>query len=174
MNHQPFETWLLEETPLTPSQKRELQEHLQVCVSCAALAETGALLRDRRMVAAPAGFAVRFQERLAARRARQRQRRLWGLLLLAVSGVLLSMWLLKPVLAWWGVAPATWINVALGYLFFLLTSLHALAEIVQIALRFLPGFILPFFWMVLVSALAGFSLLWIVSIWRLSQRPRGV
>lgn len=173
MNHQPFETWLLEEQPLNAAQKRELLEHLQVCSVCAALAETGALLRRRNLVSAPAGFSQRFQQRLLRQRARERKQRLWGMILLLLAGVALLVWTLAPVVSWVGAAPAQWLNYLIGYFLFLLTSLQAAAEVFRVVLRFLPGFVPPFFWMVLISTLAGFGLLWIFSIWRLSERPRG-
>ncbi len=31
MNHRPFEDWLLDDQPLTPEQKRDLQSHLRTC-----------------------------------------------------------------------------------------------------------------------------------------------
>ena len=39
MNHRPFEDWLLEDQRLTSDEERELQAHLRVCTSCAAIAE---------------------------------------------------------------------------------------------------------------------------------------
>ncbi|MGC8855437.1 MAG: anti-sigma factor family protein [Anaerolineae bacterium] len=174
MNHQPFETWLLEEQPLNAAQKRELQEHLQVCSACASLAEIEVLLLKPALMPAPAGFAQRFQQRLLRQRARERGQRLWGMILLLVMGVALLVGMLAPLVNEVGAAPAKWINYFIGYFLFLSTSLQAAVEVFRVVLRFLPGFVPPFFWIVLLSALFGLGLLWIFSIWRLSERPRGV
>ncbi|OQY28253.1 MAG: hypothetical protein B6I38_09385 [Anaerolineaceae bacterium 4572_5.1] len=40
MNHQPFETWILLETKLTPAQNRELLNHLRTCPQCRRLAQS--------------------------------------------------------------------------------------------------------------------------------------
>ena len=66
MNHQPFETWLLEEQPLNIEQKRELKAHLQACKYCNALFETGLALNSKKMVSPAAGFTARFEKRLIA------------------------------------------------------------------------------------------------------------
>ena len=66
MNHQPFETWLLDDKVLTAAEKRELNSHLRTCKTCSALAETGLALRSARAVSPAPGFALRFQHRLAA------------------------------------------------------------------------------------------------------------
>jgi len=174
MNHQPFEMWLVEDQPLSAAQKQQLQEHLQVCPACAALAETIGLLRQPPVLPAPPGFSQRFQQRLARQRARERAQRWWGMLLLLFAEVALLVWAFLPLISRLEAAPAQWLNVLVGYFLFLLTSLQAAEEVFAVAFRFLPRLLPPFFWMMLISALSGFALLWIFSIWRLSQRPRGV
>jgi hypothetical protein len=44
----------------------------------------------------------------------------------------------------------------------------------EVLLRVIPGFVPPFAWMIIISAFAGISLLWIVSIWRFTRVPQGV
>jgi membrane-associated protease RseP (regulator of RpoE activity) len=78
MNHQPFEDWLLEEKPINPKQKLELEAHLRVCTYCSALAATGNALHSVKKAAPAVGFTVRFQERLAKQKAVERRRRFWG------------------------------------------------------------------------------------------------
>ena len=45
MDHLPFEDWILNDEPLTPQQKRELDAHLQACRTCTALREVDLALR---------------------------------------------------------------------------------------------------------------------------------
>lgn len=176
MNHLPFETWLLNETPVTPGQQREMDLHLRDCSYCAALAETGRLLKNVKMTAPAPGFTSRFQTRLAERKIAERKRRTWGALLFTLGGLVLLMWLADPYLATFITAPAAWISVIVSWLVFIGTTLFALLDagvvLLEVAVNFLP----PFVWMVLFSTFAGVALLWSVSIWRFAQRgmPQGV
>ena len=176
MNHRPFEDWLLNDQPLNLDQKRELDAHLLTCVHCTALAETGLALRSARAVAPTAGFAARFQVRLAAQRVAERRRRLWGVIIFVLGGLALLMWLAWPTLLTFIASPARWIAMTVSWSLFLVTTLDALAEAGLVLLRVTPGLLPPLAWMVLISALAGIGLLWVVSIWRFTRRsvPQGV
>jgi hypothetical protein len=174
MNHQPFEAWLLDDLHLAPEQKRELDTHLRMCTQCTALAETGLALHTKRMVAPAPGFSQRFQERLAARRIAERRKRFWGVILFSAAGMGVLAWLTSPLLGRLVASPAEWISLVLGYLLFVVSSVQALTEVGSVLLRVMPGFVPSFVWMVLASALAGMSLLWIVSIWRFTRAPQGV
>ena len=176
MNHQPFEDWLLKEKPLDPKQKLELDAHLRACTYCSALVETGKALRTVKMVSPAAGFSARFQTRLALQRAADRQRRLWGSVLFTLGGLVMLVWLLGPYLVSFFAAPATWITALIEWGVFVVTTLRAMAQASSVFVDVIPGFLPPFAWMVLLSAIAGISLLWFVSIWRFTLRgvPRGV
>ena len=92
MNHRPFEDWLLNDQPLTPTEKRDLDTHIRTCKYCAALAETGLVLRSVRMVSPQPGFTSRFQKCLAAQRIADR-RRFCGLSVFLLGGAGLLFWL---------------------------------------------------------------------------------
>ena len=174
MNHQPFETWLLDDKILNPAEKRELDSHLRECKTCTALAETGLALRSARVVSPAPGFAMRFQQKLATQKLAEQRRRLWGLIVLVVSGVGLLGWLLAPILTSVVTSPVEWLISAAGLFLFVFTSLQAFGEIVTVMVRMLPDFLPPYMWMVILSGMAGMGLLWAVSIWRLTRRPQGV
>lgn len=175
MNHQPFEEWLLNDKNLTPAEKRELNLHLRTCSHCTALSATGLALRSANVAAPAAGFSMRFQQRLAAQKIAERRRKLWGMLVLILGGVTLLGWFAAPYIYTFLSAPVEWVTVIIGYFLFAMTSLQALAEVVTVMIRIVSDFMPPYLWMVLVSALAGFGLLWIISIWRFSNRaPQGV
>ncbi len=89
MNHQPFEDWLLEDQPLTLEQQRELQAHLRSCPACTAIAESNLALHSVHMISPAAGFARRFQTRLAHRREQQRWRQIIGTVILVLGGLAL-------------------------------------------------------------------------------------
>lgn len=174
MNHQPFELWLLDELPLTPEQKRELDAHVRTCPHCTALTETGLALRSRRMVSPAPGFSSRFQARLAAQRVVERRKRFWGVLIFLAGGLGLLAWLAVPFVERVAVSPAETIAIILGYFLFVLTSLRALMEVSLVLLRVAPGFVPSLAWMILFSAVAGTGLFWTVSIWRFTRVPQGV
>jgi hypothetical protein len=174
MNHRPFEEWLLNDKNLNPAEKRELDLHLRTCVHCTALSATGLALRSTSVVAPAAGFTVRFQQRLAAQKIAERRRRLWGALILIVGGLGLLSWFAAPYMIAFLSSPVQWITAAIGYFLFVLTSVQALTQVMTVLARILPDFFSPYIWMVLISALAGFGLLWTISIWRFSRTPQGV
>jgi hypothetical protein len=174
MNHQPFELWLLEDQSLDPEQKRALQFHLQTCLHCSALAETGLQLRSVRAAGPASGFTVRFQKRLTTHKLADRRRKFWGMLIFIVGGLSLLTWSAAPALTRLAASPAEWIALILSYIFFIVASLQALTDVGLVLMRVAPGFVPPFAWLVFASALAGIGLLWIISIWRLTYVPRGV
>jgi len=174
MNHQPFEEWLLNDKNLTSTEKRELDLHLRTCTHCTALSATGLALRSANVTVPAAGFSMRFQQRLAAQKIAERRRKLWGMVVLVLGGIGLLGWFATPIIYTFLASPAEWITVVIGYFLFIVTSLQAMTEVASVLLRIAPDFIPPYMWMVLVSALAGFGLLWIISIWRFSRTPQGV
>jgi hypothetical protein len=174
MNHRPFEDWLLNEQPLTPEQKRELQTHLKDCTHCTALAEVNLELHSVKMVAPAPGFTARFQARLAGQRVRERRNRLVGALILVAGGVGLLGWYAVPTVIQFLGSPAGWIAAIVSFFLTVLDMARAIGDIGSILLRVLPGFIPPFGWMVILSTLSGFALLWTVSIWRFTRFSKGV
>ncbi len=173
MNHRPFEDWLANDQPLTNEQKRELQIHLKDCLHCAALSEVNLELRAAKMAAPAAGFTARFQSRLAAQRVRERRNRLIGVLILTLGGLGLLGWHLAPYLIQFLASPAGWIAAFVNFFLTLFDMLRAIGDLGSIFLRVLPGFIPPLGWMIILSTLGGFALLWTVSLWRFARLMKG-
>jgi hypothetical protein len=175
MNHQPFEDWLLNDKLINPKEKLELEAHLRICAYCSALGETARVLRTVKTISPAVGFAGRFQARLAMQKAADRQRRFWGAVFFTVGGLVMLMWILSPYTTSFLDSPAAWFTALIGWGVFLLTTLQAVIEAGSVLLRLIPDFLSPLAWMVLISALAGTSLLLSVSIWRFvqSELPRG-
>jgi hypothetical protein len=170
MNHLPFENWLLTDEILDPAQKRELDAHLRECVNCARLAETGLALRSAKVISPAAGFAARFEKRLAAQRVADRRRRLIGLLVFVLGGAgLLTIAGGATIMSIFS-SPAEWLAAGVGTLLFIFTSLQVLAEMTFVLADVLPGLLPPLAWMMIISAVGGASLLWTVSIWRFTTR----
>jgi len=174
MKHQPFEEWLLNDISMTLEQKRELDQHVRSCEYCAALVETGMVLRSAKMVSPVEGFTARFQARLAERKLVDRRRKFWGAIVFLVGGFSFLLWILAPSIASFVASPATWITGLVQWAVFIITTLNAMFQAGSVMLKIAPGFLSPFMWMILVSAFAGLSLLWSVSIWRFVRKPQGV
>ncbi len=174
MNHRPFEDWLLDDQPLNPTQKRELDAHLRACKVCSAVAESNMALRSARLVAPAPGFSVRWQERLVLARRTQRRRTLWGGLFFSLAGLLFLAFLLGPFVVSVVGSPAEWISAMVRAALFIYTTAVAVAEAGSVLVHVIPRFVPPFVWLVLFSTLSGFALLWSISIWRLMRRPQGV
>ena len=174
MNHRPFEDWILDEQPLKPEQKRDLQAHLLECSHCTALSEVSLELRSVKVAAPAPGFTARFEARLNSQKVRERRNRLVGALVLGIGGVGLLIWFIGPYMARFLGSPAGWITAVVSFFVVLVDMLRALGDVGSIMLRILPGFIPPIGWMIILSAISGFTLLWMVSIWRFTRFAKGV
>ncbi len=174
MTHRPFEDWLLDDQPLTPQQQRDLQAHVRSCPACTAIAESNLALHATRLVSPAAGFADRFQVRLAKRRREQRWRQVIGTVVLVLGGLGLVYWLAGPFILAAIESPASFITVSVGYFLFILTSIQVFGEAGSILLNVLPKFISPGGWVVLTAGAAGLAFLWTISIRRVARAPQGV
>jgi ribosomal protein L24E len=174
MKHQPYEDWLLDETPITMEQKRELDLHLRSCSYCTALVETGYGLGSVKMAVPADGFTVRFQHRLAERKLVDRRRKIIGAILFLVEGLSFLLWLTGPSILRFLSTPEVWIASSVEWGIFIITTLQALSQAGAVVFRVTSAFLPPLVWMVIISAFAGLSLLWLVSIWRFTRVPQGV
>lgn len=173
MNHQPFEDWLLEETPLAPSEKRLLDAHLRECPSCLALAEVSIALRSARPVAPSQGFVNRFRQRLAARQQAQCRNLILGFLLLAliVGGVLLGFsW---PFLSTFLASPGRVVLEWVSHLITLYLTLQALFETLHVLARIGVSLIPKSVWTVSFLLLSAMCSMGIASLAKFTRTPQG-
>ncbi len=113
MNHQPFETWNLDRTKLTPDQQTELARHLVTCPECKRMAAAWECvqveMKTTQSIKAPAGFATRFQNSLAERRRQAHYRQTQKMLgILGISLLVIFLLLAASILA--RTSPAAWIG----------------------------------------------------------------
>jgi anti-sigma factor RsiW len=101
MSHQPFEEWILSDEALTLEQHQALKAHLGECTACAGLATSLAAvertLGEAEVVAAQAGFGLRFAQRLERRRVRDARRQAWG----TFAAAMVAAAVLVAPMAWW-------------------------------------------------------------------------
>ena len=106
MNHQPYEEMLLEDRPLSPSEKEKLSQHLAKCPQCTKLEKSLRILdhefKVAPVVAPEVGFSSRWKDSLPARRQQQRkeQNRIIYISMAATAlatGITLAAFLLPPI-----------------------------------------------------------------------------
>lgn len=174
MDHQPFETWLLADEPLTPQQKHELQTHMKTCRACAAIAEVNMALKSVRMAAPAEGFANRFQVRLAARKVAQRRRNFWGFFILSLSVVSILIWIAWPVLSIAFDSPVNLLASWLSTLISIWVSLQAMFHAGAVAFDVIPGFVPSYAWGFVLFAAAAWCVVWVFSLLKLTKLQQGV
>ncbi len=181
MNHRLYEEWLLAgedpETELTQQQAAALQEHLQSCEACRALAgawrEVKACLQEEPVLAPKAGFTNRWEMRLEAERERSQQRQIIIALVFALGGVL-ALGSTLVVLVWpWLRSPSVVLWVGLYRLFELYSYVQAAQGLLSGMLHLAAGGV-PVVWlMIFAGLLCEMGVLWVVS-FRLLTNPRRV
>ncbi len=170
MEHQPFETWLLNDELLKPEQQRDLRRHTAACLQCAALARANLSLRAAPVARPANGFALRFQRRLAAERKIQRRRTSIGLVLLTLVSIGVVLWLMTPALPYLSLSPAqlfiTWVSA----LIYLSTAVQAIATISNVLSRVVLDLVPLSLWAISLVAASGLSALWLSTLRKRSKQ----
>jgi anti-sigma factor RsiW len=171
MEHQPFETWIIDEIELNIEQKAAMDSHLAACPKCRGLSQAWSHVRERietAPVALPApGFSQRFQSSLAERQLRKQQLQVRRLFLFLVLGAALSFFTWIAIL----LASASPVDLLVAG-FQTITQLFVSYDILQhgiVSLFFSVPIVIPIaLWILITSALAILALIWAVSLWRIA------
>jgi hypothetical protein len=174
MDHRPFEDWLLENQPLTPDQKHQLNTHLRTCSSCTALVEVNLALKSVRVAAPQAGFTSRFQVRLAARKHALRRRNFWGFVVLTLSVLGLFTWVSWPVLKDLVQSPVNLLVSWISSLVSFWASFQAIFRAGMVLFKVAPGFVPAYIWAVVLFAAGAWSLVWVFSLMKFTKGSQGV
>jgi anti-sigma factor RsiW len=155
MSHQPFETWNLNRSSLTPDQKAELQRHLETCPVCKPIYTAWECaqqdLKSTKQVKAPAGFATRFQYSLEDRRRRAHRHQVRKILTIMGLSLLLIL-ILFMIYTMAQTSPAAWIG-------------SAIRVIVDAPFNFLEVRFIASFWLSRIPPLAWAAVSLILSAW---------
>ncbi len=174
MCHQPFETWILEETKLTQQEQRLLEEHLDGCAQCKQLQNSWQAvhlkLSTTRQVTPAAGFATRWQKTLQNKLEEERMKQvlqvrrfflflgtanLLALLLLVIFFIIgggTFNWLSDTINR---LSTATqWFDNIKGFLFALL---HITSPALPLTI-----------WIIITTVFSILALIWVVSLWRIT------
>lgn len=173
MKHQPFESWIIDETKLSSAQFQELQAHLEECPECRKLQQGWQTARqcvqNGRMVSPAPGFSQRWQDSLAERRARQQRLQMRRFFLL-LSSATFTLLLALIALALFSRSPIEWLIVAATHVTRLVVTLSQIQENFLFVLRLLPPAIPLAFWIILTGSLSLLSLAWVFMMWRISTQ----
>jgi hypothetical protein len=171
MSHQPFESWLLDETNPSPEQEAALQAHLETCPECrqihAGWLAARETLQFSRMARPAPGFSQRFTASLAERRARQAHRRQIRNLILGLTlGVFASAGLLA-VLIFAVDSPVDLLVKATQGITGLVSWWNQVQQLLFVALQ-LPGILV--IWILLTSGVCLLVIGWLFTLWRISHQ----
>jgi hypothetical protein len=169
MDHRPYEDWLLDDERLTPEKERDLRSHLRTCADCAALARANQALRAAPMSVPAAGFAVRFQARLAAERKVQRRRSFFGWTLLLLVGMAALFFLVRPYLAYLSWSPAQLAATWLSNLVYIGLTARAMSLIGNTLLDVFVSFVPSYVWAASFALFGGIGSLWVLSFRKLGR-----
>ena len=175
MNHQPFETWLIAEEPLTLEQKQALHEHLSVCDSCSRLStawrSVEQLFHASPVVKPIEGFRERWQARLEGEqqveRRRVDRRQSWMLLSVYSGGALVFLLLFALLGVVTFESPTELLLAGVYRLVYTYTNLNVIEKILSTLLSVLWTAVPPSYWMTFAAVLGLLSLTWIFSLQKL-------
>lgn len=173
MKHQPYESWILDETQLDENQQHDLDSHLLTCSTCTNLRDSWQVVRQEiqttRQVHPAEGFSARWKASLKDRRQVEeaKQRRLMWIWIASFSGVVLLS------LAVIFLPRISFIQILIAFVESLVefsTGVSALLQLIKSILRTVPAYILVVSSIGLSTLLSITTFLWGVSIWRMSRK----
>lgn len=175
MNHQPYENWILDETPLSEEEKKGLAHHLRECTDCTRLANGWAsvqrTIQASQMKPAPADFTGKWSASLAHRKREQEKKQARTLVISLSSGagaVLLAI-------AIYFLPDFSLISLAAGFISTLLSASNIISNFWSITIKLIQTIPLSTLivtivivsgWVLLASITLG------LSIWKLAFRRK--
>ncbi len=169
MAHQYYEQWLLNDERLTPEQERDLRIHLRSCPDCAAISRANLALRAAPVIAPSQGFALRFQQRLAAQREAQRRRSIIGIFLLALAGAVAIALALLPILPYLVLGPEQLFTLWVSSLVYIAIVVRTVGAVGVTLLNVAGAFIPDYVWIVALTLFVSLSFLLKTSTRRVGQ-----
>jgi hypothetical protein len=186
MNHQPYHDWVFvdphrPEEALTAEETSALRAHLDECTECRqwlfAWSSVEEDLQAAPQLAPTAGFAGRWQERLAADRLRQRERlhRRQSLVILGLSmGAAFVLLTTLIFLAWPLIkSPSLFVWTSIYQLLHWASIFGATQQFLGSLLHASNAAMSPVSWIFAAGGLTLLSVLWVVS-YRLLTQPRSI
>jgi hypothetical protein len=177
MNHQPFENWILDEYPGTPSEKGLLAQHIKECDHCAQLHRTWHDAHHQLVISgvkkAPINFSTQWLERLALFKLKKQRKQARTLLASFVGGAFMVLIALGALL----VPNISIISMLVGVTSSVIRFIEAIKELwtlLQSLVKVAPTTLLIVSGALLAGWITLAVLAWSVSIWRVSIKKVNV
>jgi predicted anti-sigma-YlaC factor YlaD len=165
MKHKQYESWILDEAPLTEAQQQKLDAHLKVCESCRVL--HGSWISSKQLISQSAtqvpvvGFTDRWQitilKKCRIEKVRRYRLTLFGLILLAFAGSVIYMLISGSFMQMFANGFTMISEIVMGVTNGLSTISYWLSRL-PIAVPVTAGFI--FFGMINAFVMVGIFFLW--------------
>ena len=182
MKHQPFDQWLLSEEPISKDDELLLRNHLEVCDQCSELEnawlDISNIIHEMPDVEPEPGFVNRWQTTLeadhSANKAMRQRWQSWIVLVFIANGAALALFFVGLQLINTYGSVSDWI---LSWVYRVATVV-LLASGLQNALltlfRTVPQLIPTGWWFGITAILSISTIIWIISMSRLSALPRRI
>jgi hypothetical protein len=171
MSHQPFDTWLLDETNLSPQQEADLTAHLVDCPQCRQLQAGWQAaqnhLRTSRLVSPAPGFSRRFNASLTERRIQLAHQKQIRRLILGLSLTLIASAALLGILVFSVNSPVDFLIRATSAITGVIGWWNR-AQIIVLSAITQPVFLAV--WILLTSGICMLVIGWLFTLWRISFR----
>lgn len=169
MSHQPFETWMIDEIPLSLEQETTLQSHLDTCTACREL-QTGwrsarQALQTTAMIRPAPGFSLRFTASLAQRRAIQAHRRQIRNLILGLSLSVMATAVLLAVVIF---AVASPVDLLVRTTEVITGLIGWWNRVSRLLIASLQQPVVLVIWVLLTSGISLLAFGWLFTLWRIS------
>ncbi len=170
MNHQPFETWITEGSPLSAPQDKELRDHLLTCPRCCTL-NTSMKAVERYIKSSPmksprAGFTDRWKELAVERQARaleQQSRRF-------LFGIIISAGILIVIATFYAVfsgSPLAWLIGLMETGVETIVDLRLVQHTIATWIRIVPLPIQLVIWVPAATIFGFLGMTWVIALWRI-------
>jgi hypothetical protein len=173
MNHQPYETWILDELQINPQEQDSLHQHLKECPECQQLYyswnKVQTQLKSAPVKTAPAGFVGRWKSQLVTRQKEQERRQARTLLISLASGAGAIMIALAVIL----LPDFSIISITVGFLTTLIklfSGLESLWSITSGIVKSAPTITLIISGLLLAGWISLAAFAWGLSIWRITSK----
>lgn len=173
MNHQPFESWILDGQTGTPAEKEQLNKHLEVCPHCAKLQQSWLEARHQLRAApvkkAPHNFIGMWQANLVLFKEKQKRKQARTLLATFIGGALIALIALSAIL----LPKISLISVIVMVTSSVVRFLESIKQVWTLILSLVR--VAPTTTLLVIGAMLGGWILlavlaWVVSVWKVSVK----
>jgi hypothetical protein len=170
MNHQPFETWIVEGSPLSKTQDKELWDHLSTCNKCnslnASMQEVERQIKSLPVMRPKIGFTSRWKDLAIERQARaleqQSRRLLYGMA--AAAALLLVLVVINLV---FNGSPMSWFIGLMETCVETIVGLKVLQNAIFAWIRTVPLTIQLAIWIPITTIFGFLGMTWVIALWRI-------